>query len=123
MLSLHRLLLGVYTQVPVVVLQESRVQAMPSSQSFWVPAQAPRAQVSNSVHGSPSSQVLALSRLMQPMARSQESSVQALKSSHLASMAVLPQPISGSQVSSVHSTPSLHSTEVPRQRLLIHLSL
>ena len=124
---------------PATGLQESSVQTSPSSQSGGAPPRhAPPEQVSPVVQASPSSQDAALSACTQPVAGSQESSVQTLPSSqsgggpprqmppeHVspavqgspssqgAALLVFTQPVTGSQESSVQMFLSPHTSGVP----------
>jgi hypothetical protein len=129
--SLQGAVLLVFRQ-PVAGLQESLVQTFPSSQLAAGPLlQAPPLQASPTVQASPSSQGAVLLALTQPVAGSQESSVQVLLSSqfggappthapalHVSAVVqaspslqgtlllAFTQPVAGSQESLVHTFPS-----------------
>ena len=119
---------------PLAGSHASAVQELPSSQPGAVPAtQPPFAQRSPAVHTSPSSQVPVLGKCTQPLAGSQESSVQTVPSAqstvpstvhappaHLVAVQALPssqasplllctQPTVRSHVSSVQTLSSLQS--------------
>src|SRR5438093_381892 len=84
--SSHAALLGVWSQESVCSLQESKVQAMPSSQLGGVPGRQPAvgSQVSTPLQYSPSSHAALLGVWSQESVCSlQESKVQAMPSSQL----------------------------------------
>ena len=100
-------LLLVFTQ-PVAGLQESLVQRLPSLQSGAAPlTHVPASQVSPTVHAFPSSHGETLSTWTQPVAASQESSVQALPSSQSSGTPHVPDTQSGPIV---HALPSSHGS-------------
>ena len=123
---------------PVVALQLSSVQTLPSSQlGAGPPTHRPALQVSFSVHAFPSLQAALLLVWAQPVDGLQVSSVQSLPSSQLGAtppmhcpplqvslvvqalpslqatwLAVWTQPLAGSQLSSVQGLPSSHEIGV-----------
>ena len=94
---------GSNTQLPVVVLQLSVVQLLPSSQVFTAPGwQAPSEHVSPTVHALPSLQASALLLWVQPLTGSHASAVQGFRSSQLSAAPAL-------QIPPRQASPGVHT--------------